>query len=686
MKSADLAMPYASLRAFWQQDMPCLDGRVRFLWFANLILMTEFAYPPPFQRSARFSQGWVKQQADLFRFHQAFGFRSPTMAMFVDAALPWYSLDFLMVAQGGLVASYAACALGVFSWVARLGAAVCCMILQFAQVRHAAHSHSHYVLRDALLCLVFEPFDPRFSLDALLCRRAARPASSSTQPQPSQRGSVARKMLLVNVVVSLFFAGASKLWLVGPSWGRGDVILASAAADCTSGAAWPALCEFLVTRGRWLARPLATAGCAIELLSLVCLVWPSARPWYFATAIGMHCGIKMVMKASFPFQAVVYLLCFDWEDLGRQLAGLCRGRSATRPLGCCDEFCDGSTGPTRGGRDSAKGGAASTRGVTVCTWAACAWASVAVLAATFRVDFWPLTSWALYCWQPAAVMTRGVPRLVSSPEWTASDAQAHALECLTVPFLTPTCFTAKNHAEVYARVAGRRMRIVFIMRAANVSLAAHGLVHGGSGARGDLYILYRDFVLADISLTPFQASDVRRTLALADSGTRYASTASRFLERHGRNGSALAMATRTSRSLPPNLLRRASLPFEATPAGAHRGLRRSELTKELRMLLLAPTASDLTHRPLGSLLKTPSEESDRHLRTARSSLFAAHVLTHFTARASRLALRPYFVQHASWLHIQAVQVHFRLCQRGPGGKEERYYVQLGEARVASRTR
>ena len=178
-----------ALLRFWCRDLPYLDGRLRFFWFTQLLFMTVFSYPPPYEKSARFSQGWVEQQADLFRLHDALALHTPTMGLGVDAAQPYFSLQALQMTQRLLVSSYVCCALGLFSWVSRLCAAVCCTVLQFAQMRHAAHSHSHYLLRDTLIFLVAEPFDPLFSLDTLVCRAFGKicPLVSGTWVAPQQR-------------------------------------------------------------------------------------------------------------------------------------------------------------------------------------------------------------------------------------------------------------------------------------------------------------------------------------------------------------------------------------------------------------------------------------------------------------------------------------------------------------------
>lgn len=717
----------AALARFWCRDLPYLDGRLRFLWFSQLLCMTIFSYPPPFEKSARFSQGWMEQQADLFRLHDTLDLHAPTLGLGVDAARSYLSFDVLHATQRALLFSYACCALGLFSWASRLCAAVCCTILQFAQMRHAAHSHSHYLLRDALIFLVVEPYDPRFSLDALVCNalRRVRPLASCMSAPQQQRGhSVARKLILVDAVISLWFAGVFKLWIAGLRWTFGELILLGSEQDMCTGARAPTLSWLLVTRHQWFAPLLASGGLATELASLVCLFSPRSRLWGCAVAIGMHCGIKLFMKASFPFQALCYFLCADWRPLWAPLWQLV-GKLGQQLLRTSDEDerC-ALAGSTEGEQDlhadehaadddadwmddktslASRHAPIAPPGMPAALCASL-WAVIAVLAALLRVDYWPLTSWALYCWTPDVVdphATRPTDRFAAAAEWSPSMARAAAHTCLTVPYLTPTCLSAKNHAEAYTRVAARRIRLLFLMRTTNATVAllsrgeqrAHGQQASVHQKLHGLHLLFSDFRLASASLGRFPEREVLSTLNIETQRTSANAQPSLACER----GRVTAPRTAPNRSpasshlaLYPSrsLVRRRSQPF-STPASVqsqgssthqrYRGLTRTEIVKELKMLLYSPSAKDLLDRPLHSLHRNAAATwSVKHSQT---SAFAQHLFHRFTSRETARHLRPYVGDLERSLAVDSVRIYIRLREERSASNASRpanFYVKLGE--------
>lgn len=122
---------------------------------------------------------------------------------------------------------------------------------------------------------------------------------------------IARKLVLVAAVSTLFFGGITKLINGGMKWMDG-CSLAYYVSNSNNGAC--KAMKALLQQYPWIAMLLGGGSVIWELASIGTLFVPFIRPYFFASAAAFHFGIWLTMHPNYLPQTLCYLICFNWSS------------------------------------------------------------------------------------------------------------------------------------------------------------------------------------------------------------------------------------------------------------------------------------------------------------------------------------------------------------------------------------
>jgi hypothetical protein len=283
---------------FWLYDLEPLGGRLRFVFYAGLLVMLHFA-----------TQGASPLIADAIFTLTDPDFYTPAGVM-SWIGVDWVSETLLRSLAGVGVGALICAALGLGRSVTPWIAAGCLLALEgviqgAVGVTHRWHLAIYTV---CLLCLARS--DDGFSLDEWLAGRFPG-YPRQTGPALFHTG-FARKLVLLFAVATLFLGFTSKIIESGFAWGDGHTMQ----FDIARGRArWPWLAEQIIAH-LGLAQLLAVGSLLIEGLSPVALFSRRARHAFVLVAVAFHVGISFVMSPLYLPQMGCYMLLVDWGAFG----------------------------------------------------------------------------------------------------------------------------------------------------------------------------------------------------------------------------------------------------------------------------------------------------------------------------------------------------------------------------------
>lgn len=160
--------------------------------------------------------------------------------------------------------------------------------------------HYEHVLSLHLLVLGFSP-----AADALGWRQ------SSERRSPATRYGWPVRLMAMVTVVTYVLAGVAKIRIGGTAWFDGSTLVNHIAYSATRldllGEPRPPLASFFVGQA-WLARPLAIASVAVELLAPLALLGGWFRRLWVPAVFGFHLATLTAMVVFFPFNGLGFAL------------------------------------------------------------------------------------------------------------------------------------------------------------------------------------------------------------------------------------------------------------------------------------------------------------------------------------------------------------------------------------------
>ena len=497
------------LEKFWYDDLPPLDGRVRFLFWAGLYYWDVFDYV---ERS--------KSLGSTTHWHYDLGVGMPG-AVGWSRGIPdkLASSPFLGYVARLTRWSWALSAVGLGGPVPRAIAAVGITWLCGSLRRNFAYNgrkHAKVLSMWASLALATAPNDPAWSIDGWL-RGSFGFSGSRCERQ------AARKFVLLVASCSLFFAGWHKLAVSGLQWCDGATLLTSIKAGGPSIWRGPVssprfgtskrmngdLQKFVVENAQWTGPFLGFSAILGELGAPLFAVFGSGalRNLAVLSFAIFHVLVATLMYPVFYMNIISYLVCLDWSKppffshpIHKQLdallrkhllllgASLKKTNDETKPSKkdfnnveekkeelpspgilldatrdtmssfSSDGDDDGSNEEEKDDDSAPQKKRASRYPVF---WTAAAF--VVVGTCLLQVEVWPFSSFALFAFHPSqAPGGRLGLGYVSPIPYNRIEANRDAKKCASTPWINPPCANLRHgwHFDTWTRVAPHWTKII----------------------------------------------------------------------------------------------------------------------------------------------------------------------------------------------------------------------------------
>lgn len=344
--------------AWWTDDLPPLNGILRFVFYAGLLLLAFRDDKSPFSGL----DYYVNTDPALV---QSYG-------LLKLLGIPYIAPEHLRVVIGFTGIAWVCAAVGFLGrWSAgatALGAA----FLHGVFFGTNAFNHNWFLPIYTLILLAFARAEDRWSVDYHIRRwrgLSPRPSVAST--------GLVRKAVLVVTVGFYFAAGMTKLWEAGPQWADGHTIAYFAAERAAY-----AVLGGMLTGQILLSSILAILTQGLELGAIVALCFKRARWLLIPGWAAMHIGIMLTVGPEYFENIWCFILLIDWGAGWRKLAGWASGSLAKSPNSApAGELA--SLVPLR----------SRVLGVTIASGLLPLVFAVALLG----VFWWPLTNVYMYC-------------------------------------------------------------------------------------------------------------------------------------------------------------------------------------------------------------------------------------------------------------------------------------------------
>lgn len=288
--------------SFWLDDLPPLSGRMRAVFYSGLLFLG-------LTQSSPLSLATVLAGCDS-------DLVSPVEFVRWSGMDRWNAETILLI-RNICIFSWVLAAIGLCTQPAKIATAACIVPLHALSIG-IHNSHGWYVPVYALVFLCLSRSDSDFSLDAIIRKKwTSWPGEA---PSPSSLGAtgLARKLVLLVAVHTLFAGGVSKLLEGGWQWMDGHTLQSyiSLTWECLGTQPRLPWVADAILSSMSLAVFCSVAAVIVELASLAALFSGRARNIVVAGALAFHLVIYLVMAPRFVEQSWCYLLLVDWGRLG----------------------------------------------------------------------------------------------------------------------------------------------------------------------------------------------------------------------------------------------------------------------------------------------------------------------------------------------------------------------------------
>lgn len=363
MSDRQLNSAQVSRARWWLDDLPPLDGRLRFLFYAAMFWLAVINLKSPLAGTEFYAQ----TDPRMFRPY---------------GLLEWLGVEYLSVDTvknivNVVAIAWVAAAIGFGGRISTLICALGALFLQGMFLGSNALNHYFFLPVYTLLALcVASHSADRWSVDfwirKTLGNERLAPGLGST--------GLPRKLVLIATVGFYFAAGIAKLFHSGLAWADGQTIQ----YFCELRRDQYPLANVIVDR-LWLAQIGACGTLLLEVGSPLALFSRGLRHAWIVGLIGMHVVIRYAMGPAYWPNVLCLLLLVDW---GWILGAMRRWANYFSNYGADDPSPSSprsssfprSAGVVRAGR-----------------WLGAATLTTAFSTAVFGIFWWPLTNVYMYC-------------------------------------------------------------------------------------------------------------------------------------------------------------------------------------------------------------------------------------------------------------------------------------------------
>ena len=293
---------HLSLLHFWLYDLPPLTPSIRILAYSGVlaISLTSYISRPPFGDSPL-------QAPELFAYTLP-SFFSLEGAMKLMGRT-WVTYDRLRVLRGVMVVAWVGCIIGVGGWVAPVLLGLIHFVLHGVVSGCIGTSHRWYVPVYTLLALMLADGNTSWSVDALI--------HSHWEGYPLYGGGVggvrgtglARKLVLIASIATLFYGGLTKMLNGGWKWLNGRSLAYYVSSE--ENGRW-ALMKRVMAEQWWLSLFLSVSSILLECGSIIAVFSQFWRPIVLANAAAFHFGIWLTMWPNYAPQTWCYGVGTQW--------------------------------------------------------------------------------------------------------------------------------------------------------------------------------------------------------------------------------------------------------------------------------------------------------------------------------------------------------------------------------------
>ena len=294
---------HAHLASFWLHDLPPLHPSIRILAYSGTLLISLISYVsrPPFGDSPL-------QAPELFHYTlSSFFSLEGAMALL---GRRWITQQRLRLLRAVMVAAWLCCIAGFGGRTPAVVLGLLHFLLHGVVSGCIGTSHRWYVPVYTLLALMFANGNASFSVDALIHRRyPSYPLYSAFSPSSVADSGLARKLVLIASISTLFYGGLTKLLNGGWKWLNGRSLAYYVSSE--ENGRWGLLKQLMNSQPA-LSLFLSVSSIVLECGAVVAVFSRFWRPIVLANAAAFHFGIWLTMWPNYAPQTWCYGVGTQW--------------------------------------------------------------------------------------------------------------------------------------------------------------------------------------------------------------------------------------------------------------------------------------------------------------------------------------------------------------------------------------
>ena len=294
---------HAHLTAFWLHDLPPLTPLTRILTYSGVLLISlaSFISRPPFGDSP-------------LQAPQLYAFTLPSFFSLEGGMRPlgraWITHARLRALRNVMLVAWVCCIVGLGGRGPPIVVGLLHFLLHGVVSGCIGTSHRWYVPVYTLLALTLANGNQSLSLDAAIHSRfPSYPLYSPTDPSTVAGSGLARKLVLIASISTLFYGGLTKLLNGGWKWLNGRSLAYYVSSE--ENGRWGLLKRVMHTQPL-LSLFLSVSSIVLECGAIVAVFSRFWRPIVLANAAAFHFGIWLTMWPNYAPQTWCYGVGTQW--------------------------------------------------------------------------------------------------------------------------------------------------------------------------------------------------------------------------------------------------------------------------------------------------------------------------------------------------------------------------------------
>ena len=301
---------HSQLTTFWLHDLPPLTPLLRILTYTGVLLisLSSFISRPPFGDSPL-------QAPELFAFTLPSFFSLEGAMRLIGGR--WITHGRLRLLRGVMLVAWVCCIVGLGGRVPGVVVGLLHFLLHGVVSGCIGTSHRWYVPVYTLLALMFADGNQALSLDSVIhSHYPSYPlySHSSSSPSTVSGSGLARKLVLIASISTLFYGGLTKLLNGGWKWLNGRSLAYYVSSE--ENGRW-GLLKRVMSSQPLLSLFLSVSSIVLECGAIVAVFSRFWRPIVLANAAAFHFGIWLTMWPNYLPQTWCYGVGtqWPWEEL-----------------------------------------------------------------------------------------------------------------------------------------------------------------------------------------------------------------------------------------------------------------------------------------------------------------------------------------------------------------------------------